>query len=553
MGVVWGGPQRWAALTLAVVVATPMGAAWAATSPPPKPAKPVKSTAVTGTIWGDSAADAAALDLYGKNDAKKDAGSLATITGAIGARAVWQTKDAAGHAVTGRGVTVALVDSGVADVAGLNGAGKIVRGPDLSMEANSVEPLGPDTFGHGTHMAGIIAARDSVPVDPKTGAPKPVDGTSQLGVAPDAQLLALKLASTDGGTDISQVIAALDWVTQHRQDNGMNVRVVNLSFGTTALQPYQVDPLVAAAENAWHHGLVVVVSAGNEGADANGLTNPAIDPYVIAVGASDPLGKPGGWTAPVVADFSSRGTAARHADLLAPGRSIVSLRAPGSFVDVTHPEGRVAGDGAGRLFRGSGTSQAAAVVSGAAALLLQAYPQLTPDQVKAALVSTAGGFKTLDPLSTGAGQVNVSAADSAVRSALAARDKSTTLLAASQGFPVATGTGSLEAARGGSHLVDVDTGAVLSGEVDVQGMPWNGGAWAAGSASASNWVGGTWNGARWSGDGWSGARWSGARWSGARWSGARWSDVAWSGARWSGARWSDATWEGARWSGARWS
>ena len=103
-------------------------------------------------------------------------------------------------------------------------------------------------------------------MDPKTGALKTWDASAQLGVAPDARLLALKLAATDGSTDVSQVIAALDWVTQHRNDNGMQVRVVNLSFGTGSLQSYQVDPLAAAAENAWRHGLVVVVSGGNEGA-----------------------------------------------------------------------------------------------------------------------------------------------------------------------------------------------------------------------------------------------------------------------------------------------
>jgi serine protease AprX len=311
--------------------------------------------------------------------------------------------------------------------------------------------------------------------------------------------------------------------------------------------------LAAAAENAWRHGLVVVVSGGNEGADAGGLTNPAIDPYVIAVGASDPHGDRQGWRTPVVADFSSRGTAARHVDLLAPGRSIVGLRDPGSYVDVNHPEGRLLGDRSGRLFRGSGTSQAAAVVSGAAALLLQAFPALTPDQVKAALVSTAGGVAGLDPLAGGAGQLNVAKAAAAVRAALALQARTGVTLNVRQSFPSATGTGSLEAARGGGHLVDDETGQVLAGEIDVQGMAWNGAAWAQGSATASNWVGGTWNGARWSGDAWTSSGWSGARWSGARWSGARWSDVDWSGARWSGARWSGAWWDGARWSGARWS
>jgi serine protease AprX len=534
-------------LTLAVVATPLLTATSAAANDKPS------HGSVVGTLWGDKGADKKAMDVSGKYDAKVDPGSLYSITGAIGARALWATKDATGRPVTGRGVTVAVVDSGVSAVPGLDAAGKIVRGPDLSMEANSDVALADDTFGHGTHMAGIIGARDASAVDPKSGALKTVDPAAQLGVAPDAQLLALKLASTDGSTDVSQVIAALDWVTQHRDDNGMKVRVVNLSFGTDALQPYQVDPLVTAVENAWRHGLVVVVSGGNGGVDAGGLTNPAIDPYVIAVGASDAQGTVKGWDHPVVADFSSRGTSARHVDVLAPGRSIAALRNPGSFVDENNPEGRVIGDPAQRLFRGSGTSQAAAVVSGAAALLLQDFPQLTPDQVKAALVATAGDMTYRDPLAAGAGQIDVARAAALVRLVLATKTMSLFAQIARQTFPLADGSGSLELARGGGNLVDDETGQVLAGEVDVQGVPWDGPTWAQNAAAGQSWVGGEWNGARWSGEAWTADGWARARWSGARWSGARWSDVGWERARWSRARWSDSEWERARWSGARWS
>lgn len=548
--VVWKGPQRWAVFAVSVAVATSLAAA-------PAHArldilKPVTSK-IVGTIWGDATADRSALDLLGRNDARKDPGSLYTITEAIGARAVWRAKDRSGRAVTGRGVTVALLDSGVSAVPGLDALGKVVRGPDLSLESNSDTVVDQDTFGHGTHMAGIIAANDPSTVAGTTALTF-ADPRKQFGVAPDAQLLALKLASTDGSTDVSQVIAALDWVAQHRTDNGMNVRVVNLSFGTASLQPYQLDPLAAAAENAWRRGLVVVVSGGNGGASAGGLTDPAIDPYVIAVGSSDPQGTVGGWRKnPTVADYSSRGTAQRHVDLLAPGRSVVSLRDPGSYVDVNNPEGRVAGAPSGRLFRGSGTSQAAAVVSGAAALLLQAYPQLTPDQVKAALVSTATPVPNVSPLDGGAGQLDVLGALNAVKNALAASNQSATLLAAKQTFPAAAGTGSLDAARGGTNLVDPDTGAVLSGEVDVQGVPWDAATWSLESAEGRSWSGGVWSRARWSGDGWTSTGWARARWSGSSWSRARWSDVSWDRARWSRARWSDAGWERARWSSGAWS
>jgi serine protease AprX len=317
---------------------------------------------------------------------------------------------------------------------------------------------------------------------------------------------------------------------QHRNDNGMNVRVINLSYGTDSTQSYKVDPIAAAVENAWQKGIVVVVSGGNDGATANGLTDPAFDPYVIAVGASDAKTNVLGWTAPTIASFSSRGTLARHVDLLAPGTSIASLRDPGSFVDVNNPQGLVAGDTTGRLFRGSGTSQAAAVTSGAVALLLQAHPQLTPDQVKAVLISGAAKMSGSD-LERGAGQLDLAGADKAARQLL---KKSTP---ATQNYPTANGSGSLEAARGGGNLVDPETGDVLHGEIDVQNRPWNASTWWAAASTGTAWSGGIWNGARWSGDTWAGARWENQPWTGARWSGRLWAGLDWPGARWSGTGW----------------
>jgi serine protease AprX len=340
-----------------------------------------------------------------------------------------------------------------------------------------------DAFGHGTFMAGLIAANDD---------PSKKDGTAinldaappaaQEGLAPDAQLLSVKLAGADGSTSVDAVIAALAWVVQHRNDNGMNVRVVNLSFGATALQPYQIDPLAAAVEAAWRSGIVVVASAGNDGPSADGLTDPALDPFVIAVGSSDPQGKVDGWGHPVVADFSSSGTPDRPVDLLAPGRSVVSLRVPGSTIDTDNPEGLVAGDGTQRLFRGSGTSEATAVVSGAVALLLQAHPELTPDQLKALLMATARPLKHASVEAAGSGEIQLGAALDAADKA-GSKDAKVDLTGAAQAYPASSG------------LDGVDPG-------DLSG---------------------SWDGARWSGARWSGARWSGARWSGARWSGKGWS------------------------------
>jgi serine protease AprX len=521
------------------------------------PTADTSAASLSSSKWGDARADRVAKDARGKNAPAADPGSLYTIEKAIGARKVWQQTDSANRQVTGQGVTVALLDSGTAPVAGLSDPGKLTYGPDLSIEGNGVL-IDQDTYGHGTHLAGIIAARDSAALTARTI--PALDPSVQLGVAPDADLLTLKLATTDGSTDVSQVIAALNWITEHQtSQDGSKVRVVNLSFGTDSLQPYQLDPLAAAAENAWRHGLVVVVSGGNGGQYAGRLTDPAIDPYVLAVGASDGADSVAGWNKPVVASFSSSGTAQRHVDLLAPGTSIVSLRDPGSFVDVNHPEGLVSGDTTGRMFRGSGTSQAAAVVSGAVALLLQAHPELTPDQVKAALVGTATPVAA-SAIRAGAGQLDISAALNAVENAGDGGVRSTNALKAKvvQSFPISTGQGSIQAARGGDILVD-PIGLPIMGEVDIQGNRWNPTAWWAASSTLTSWSGGMWMGATWTGSGWEisadgllSNRWNSNRWNSNRWNSAVWDAMSWSSNRWNSDRWSALQWVALLWSATAW-
>ena len=549
--------RRSAAMVVAAVLAggALAGTAHAGTLSAPKPL-PTKIAALQDQ-WGDATVDYVALDSHGVNQPQLDPGSLLTVGNAIGARSVWGQHDANGKAVTGQGVTVAVLDSGVEAVPGLNAPGQLVQGPDLSLEANSNLDRGHDTFGHGTHLASIIAARDDLATD-ASGKPTGLTNTQQMGIAPGAQVLAVKAATADGSTDVSEVIAGLDWIVAHRNDKGMNVKVVNLSFGTDSTQSYQIDPLAAAVENAWKHGIVVVVSAGNEGNGTAQLTDPAMDPYVIAVGASDPNLQVNGWQAPAVASFSNGGNATRSPDLVAPGRSIVGFRDPGSFIDTEHPEGLVKGDGTGRLFRGSGTSQAAAVVSGAVTLLAQAFPNATPDQLKAALKNSAKRLYGAPSTLQGAGELNVNDAYNYLKGLLPAKPSATQLAKLAsfgQTFPGSSGLGSLDAARGGSHLVDPSTGSILYGEVDVQGMPWNASAWQAAERAGTAWNGGSWLGEQYSGSNWAAgtATWASTGWTAARWSGAQWTDADWLAARWSAARWSSARWSSARWSAALWS
>lgn len=464
--------------------------------------------------------------------ADKDQHSLYSLTESIGAQHVWKAKDATGKTLTGKGVGVAVIDSGIAPVQGLDAPGKVINGPDLSFESQTPELRNLDTFGHGTHMAGIIAGRDS---EVKAG--KEADKKHFVGVAPDAHLINMKVAAADGAVDVSQVIAAIDWVVTHRDDPGLNIRVLNLSFGTDSSQDPRLDPLSYAVEAAWRQGIVVVVSVGNDGLTTTRVGMPAQNPYVLAVGAADPL-TTDDRKDDVVADFSTGGNQTRHADLVAPGKSVVSLRVPNGFIDDVYPQARIPEDPDQRYFRGSGTSQAAAVVSGAAALLLQQRPDLTPDQVKRLLTSTADEMRDGDPLAQGAGQLDIAAAV-----------KAPTPYTAVQAYLPATGLGSLEGSRGTAHVADPATGTELTGEQDIMGNAWIPAGWAVACATGATWSGDTWNGRIWSGSTWSGSNWAGQDWSGRTWSGAVWDGRTWSGRTWSGRTWSGRTWSGGNWSG----
>jgi len=444
-------------------------------------------------------------------------------------------------ALTGEGIGVALIDSGVAPVPGLDQPGKVINGPDLSFESQAPNLRQIDTYGHGTHMAGIIAGSD--PATP-AGVPR-FDG-----VAPGAHLISLKVAAADGASDVSQVIAAIDWVVTHRDDKDMNIRVLNLSFGTDSVQDEKLDPLSYAVEAAWRQGIVVVVAVGNDGAAATRVTMPAANPYVIAVGSADPMGTDSRLD-DTVATFSSRGSSTRHADVLAAGRSVVSLRAPGSYIDTAYPGARVADDtGVVRFFRGSGTSQSTAVVSGSVALLLQQRPWLSPDQVKRLLMQSADPLVGADPVAEGAGQIDIAQATVSIP------------IMPVQLWPAATGLGTLEGARGSAHVADSQTGAVLTGEKDIFGAAWVPKTWTAAAKSGTAWTGGTWNGNVWTGAGftgtswasqtWSSVNWSARTWSGQTWTARTWSSAVWSGSAWTANTWSARTWSARTWSGTLW-
>jgi serine protease AprX len=450
--------------------------------------------------------------------------SLSQAEDAIQARQAWRY-------ATGKGVDVALIDTGIAPVQGLTSPGKVINGPDLSFESQAADRQYVDNNGHGTHMAGIIAANDlGATANPLNGGSSSVEG-----VAPGSRLVNVKVGDGNGVTDVSQVLAGIDWVVQHAHDpngapGGLNIRVLNLSYGTDSAQSATIDPLAHAAEVAWRNGIVVVAAAGNDGTTKGRLSDPAIDPYLIAVGAADTdfSTSPSGDTVP---SFSSRGDGVRNPDVVAPGVHIASLLAPGSEVATAY--GDAAGVGS-RLIRGSGTSQATAMVSGAAAVLLSARPYLTPDQVKALLMHTARGVSGAGPGDQGNGLISV-------YRALFARVGSST-----QNFPVSTGGGSLDASRG-THIVMLD-GVPLTGEQDIFGVAFDSAAIAGDEESQTAWTMGTWNGSVWTGSSWAGSSWAGSSWAGSSWAGSSWAGSSWAGSSWAGSSWAGSSWAGGSWS-----
>ncbi len=503
---------------------------------------PDQADEVAPTAAASESAPSEELVTYrsGTADAADRPGSLYSVVDEIGARELWQ------QGITGEGVDIAVIDTGVAPVPALTGAHKVGAMVDLSLEAHVPEATYLDTYGHGSHMAGIIAGSDPGG-DPATADQRPDEFH---GVAPGARIISVKVGDNTGAVDVSQVIAGIDWVIEHRDVGDMNIRVINLSYGTDSDQPYEIDPLAYAVERAWDAGIVVVAAAGNEGWKNPGLANPANDPFVVSVGASATHE----WGFSYVPEWASGGVmatqddegnwngfwdeeyAGRYPDLVAPGQSIESLRVPGSRIATEHPEGYVNET----ILKGSGTSQSAAVVSGAAALLLEQRPRLKPDQVKSLLMDGAEDIVALRT-QQGAGRIDIS--KSASLPTPSRRD-------VKQRFTRSDGSGSLEASRGSTH-VTVD-GTLIEGEQTVWGLPWDGSSWTGSSWTGSSWTGSSWTGSSWTGSSWTGSSWTGSSWTGSSWTGSSWTGSSWTGSSWTGSSWTGSSWTGSSWTGSSW-
>ncbi len=332
------------------------------------------------------------------NDDRPMRGSLDRTATTIGAR--WVAENLG---LDGAGIGVAIIDSGVArgheDL-----SGRIAHFADFVSQRSQPH----DGYGHGTHVAGIIAGSGALS-----------DG-ARRGIAPGAHLIVLKTLDSAGNGFISNAIAALDYAIEHRAT--FNIRVVNLSVAAGVYESYKTDPLTLAAGRAVDAGIVVVTAGGNLGRQANGraqyggITAPGNAPWVLTVGASSHNGT-ADRSDDTLAAFSSMGPTAidlvAKPDLVAPGVGIESTADAGSTLFTARPDARIWGStltAAEPYLSLSGTSMAAPVVAGTVALMLQANPSLTPAAVKALLQSSAEAHPSETPVSQGAGFLNARAA-----------------------------------------------------------------------------------------------------------------------------------------------
>ena len=413
---------------------------------------------------------------------------------------------------TGAGVRVALVVTGVDTAVATTGdlRNRVVPVanpaspllPDVACANFSGEATCDDTFGHGTFMAGLIAGSGAA------------SGGKFAGVARDAEIVSVKVGGADGSADVSKVLAGIQWVVSFADT--YNIRVLNLSLGTDSEAPPELDPLNLAVQRAWVEGITVVVSAGNYGAPEDGaahgtITKPGDDPFVITVGAVDDLE-----TTKISDDrlpaFSSWGPTAHglaKPDVVAPGARLISLRAPGSAIDA------LPGTLDATYRRGSGTSMAAAVVSGLTAQLLDLRPAWRPDDVKAALAAGAQPVASNEINAVGDGIVNGPAATKA------------TIDPTYRTQVLSDGSSTLDLARGTVQVLDCladGTDCVLLvGENTAQGRNWQGDVYAAGTWTAQTWYASQWVdplSSDWRASAWAtGRNWQGRNWQGSSWYG----------------------------------
>ncbi|MCE7989867.1 MAG: hypothetical protein DYG89_52640 [Caldilinea sp. CFX5] len=383
-----------------------------------------------------------------------------TFVKAIGADQLWNREPY----LRGQGVTVAVVDSGIAVNPDLNdylGASRVIT--RVNFVNGAVLP--DDYYGHGTHIAGAVA-----------GSGQASNGV-YLGVAPEAQLIDVRVMNDHGHGNTSDVIRGLQWIYDHRHT--YNIRVVNLSLNSRVPESYHHSALNAALEVLWFNNVVAVVSAGNGGKQQ--LYPPANDPFVITIGSADDKGTVA-INDDTLSTFSAYGMTADgflKPDLLAPGANIVSLLASDdSNLLAAFPKQKVIAPNNSLYFQMSGTSMAAAVAAGAVAVLLEDEPALTPDQVKYRLLATARPFQGPESCAAGAGYLD--------------------LAGAVQGTTTASANTGLTASQ---LLWDGISDATLWDSISWNSVSWNTVSWNTVSWNTVSWNTVSWNTVSWNNNG----------------------------------------------------
>jgi serine protease AprX len=390
---------------------------------------------------------------------------------------------------------IAIVDSGVQSTR-TDFGGRVVKQVTMA----GLLPNSPgDGRGHGTFVAGIAA-------DSKAG---------YAGAAPTAPIVSIDVMDDNGMAMTSDVIAAADWILANK--SRYNIRVANFSLQSTVPGSFMYDPLDKAVEKLWFSGVVVVAAAGNYGVDGLATTvayAPANDPFVISVGASDTNNT--GWTSSddTAAPWSAFGYTLdgfAKPDIGAPGRYLVGPVPSLSTMALEHPE-RVTSPGYMWM---SGTSFAAPVVSGAAALIVAKNPSWTPDKVKGALMLSAR--PTAAGMALGVGEVNARAASDV--------------------------TSPPNPNVGLNQFVGPDS---------TGGTSFDSASWSSAATANASWNQASWNSASWANASWANASWNAASWAQASWAQASWASASWNAASWAQASWAAASWNAASWAAASW-
>ncbi len=408
----------------------------------------------------------------------------------VNAPQVWAQYD-----VCGRGVGVAVIDSGVFAHPDL--AGRIVATVDFTgatvTTTTTVSALG-DPGGHGTHVAGLIAGDGTA------------SGGAYTGVAPCANIVDVRVIDATGNSNVGIILRGIQWVLANK--NTYNIKVANMSFGATQSGSYKTDPLGTAAQILTFAGITTIVSAGNSGPTYQTITSPASDPFVITVGALDDNAT-ATLADDLMATFSARGRTKfdnlSKPDLVAPGRKMVSLLSPGSTIPSLYPDRLVTAPGAltPQYLRLSGTSMAAPVVAGVVALMAERNSTLKPSQVKNRLKKSTKALSFGGAQDKGTGLVNALAA-----------------------------VGSIDPSKEYSDGRVTDSFAKdMRKFVQGQPLPWKDLAFNGGAAS-------------------NGITWENITWDNITWDNITWENLTWENFTWENITWESITWEAITWQSA---